>query len=350
MYEERDLLLDTFEAHTAPAVDTADVLAKVDEIARVRRRQRWVVQAGGASLVTAGVVAGGIVLPGALAGGNDAGSATMTAASDPSSSHTRAQELAAFFSAGYGYANAQQLAKIWHETNITNVKAEAGEKLLNGESLPLPPSGQPEAPPDRDVSAFFNAGYDYNDAVTLAGMWHTTDAYQAKVKAGQKIESGESLPIPPSGTVGTPAVSRSSNNEGGKLTRTLIMRKKGMAAPKPGDGAGGSDAMSPALTAYFDAGYDYSDAQRLAAAWHESDIGQVKAEAGQKLLDGDRLPVAPSGEPATPTDTAVETFFADGYDYNDAVTLASTWHVSVYHAKVEAGQKLENGETLPVQP
>ena len=36
MYEEREILLDTFDAHTDANVDTADVLARVDAISRSR--------------------------------------------------------------------------------------------------------------------------------------------------------------------------------------------------------------------------------------------------------------------------------------------------------------------------
>jgi hypothetical protein len=354
MYEEREILLDTFDAHIDTNVDTADVLARVDAISRSRRRNRWVVQATGVSLATVGLVAGGMTLPGLLSNGAPGGhAATVNAASDGSGDHTQAQERSAFFDAGYNYGDAQKLAAIWHETNITRVKAEAGQKLLDGETLPVQPSGDAIAPADKDVEAFFNAGYDYNDAVTLAGIWHTTDSYQAKIKGGKKIENGESLPIPPSGPAGSSSSSSASSPRISKLgTKKLLIIKKALAKQGGTSGAtsGATDGLTPALAAYSNAGYDYTDAQQLASAWHETDIGQVKAQAGQKLLNGESLPVQPSGQPAPPTDAAVNTFFADGYDYNDAVRLSSMWNVSVYHAKVEGGTKLENGVSLPIQP
>jgi hypothetical protein len=354
MYEEREILLDTFDAHADTKIDTADVLAKVDAISRSRRRNRWVVQATGASLATVGLIAGGMGLPALLSNGAPHGRSTIVnAASDGSDEHTQAQELSAFFNAGYVYADAEQLAKLWNQTDITRVKAEAGGKLLDGETLPVQPSGDPVTPADKDVVAFFNAGYDYNDAVALAGIWHTTDAYQAKIKGGKRIEDGESLPIPPSGQPGSGSASSTSSTKLGKvgLKKLLIIKRDAAkTGGAPGVTSGVPDGLTPALAAYANAGYDYTDAQQLASAWHETDIGKVKTEAGQKLIDGETLPIPPSGQPAPPTDAAVSTFFADGYDYNDAVKLSSIWKVSVYHAKVEGGQKLGNGETLPIQP
>jgi hypothetical protein len=354
MYEEREILLETFEANSNTKVDTTDILAKVDAIGRTRRRNRWVVQATGASLATVGLIAGGMSLPGLLSDGpSHSRTTTVSAASGASGTHTQAQELSAFFDAGYVYADAESLAKLWHETNITRVKAEAGGKLLDGETLPVQPSGDKVAPTDSNVEAFFNAGYDYNDAVALAGIWHTTDAYQAKVKGGKKIENGESLPIPPSGQAGGGSASSASSTKVSKLVTKkmlIIKRDAAKAGRAPGVTSSVPDGLTPALAAYSNAGYDYTDAQHLASAWHETDIGKVKAQAGQKLLDGETLPVPPSGQPAPPTDAAVTTFFADGYDYNDAVKLSAIWNVSVYHAKVEGGQKLANGATLPIQP
>jgi hypothetical protein len=354
MYEEREILLDTFQTHTTPTVDTAEVLARVDAIARSRRRNRWVVQVTSVSLVTAGLIAGGMALPGLLSDGPQSHSTTVSAASQPGTAYTQAQELNAFFDAGYVFGDAQKLATLWKQTDITRVKAEAGLKLLDGDTLPVKPSGDQVAPPDNDVVAFFNAGYDYNDAVTLAGIWHTADPYHAKIKGGKMIENGDALPIPPSGKPGAGATSSGSSKPLSKLgTKQLLILRKDAAIKEGASSAaspGATDAMTPALAAFFNAGYDYTDAQQLAATWHETDITQVKTEAGQKLLDSDSLPVQPSGQPAPPTDAAVSTFFADGYDYNDAVKLSSMWKVSVYQAKVDGGKKLESGASLPIQP
>jgi hypothetical protein len=291
MYDERELLLETFDAHAHLAPDSVDVLARANEIARTHRRTRWVVQATGASLVTAGLVAGGLTLPGLMSDGTTQDrTATVVPASGGRATHyTQQQEFAAFFDAGYVYSDAQQLASLWHETDITKVKTEAGLKLLDGDQLPVAPSGTPAPPEDLAVTAFFNAGYDYNDAVKLASMWHES-IWQAKIDGGKKLENGETLPIPPSGGSGpsTPATTTGASNAQKK--RMLAVRRQ-MTASGSNISASGA-GMTPALTAYSKA----------------------------------------------------------GYDYNDAVRLGKIWKVSTYHAKVEAGKKLESGETLPIQP
>ena len=91
---------------------------------------------------------------------------------------------------------------------MTQVKTEAGQKLLDGQSLPVA-SHSPAAPssaPDSTVSAssgspaldaYFAAGYNYDTAVTLGGIWHETDLLQIKTEAGQKLLDGQTLPIKP---------------------------------------------------------------------------------------------------------------------------------------------------------
>jgi hypothetical protein len=73
--------------------------------------------------------------------------------------------------------------------------------LLAGETLPIKPSNDPgvvTSPKEAsEVDAFFEAGYDYADAQRLSRLWKTTDPYDAKVMAGQKLISGEPLPFKP---------------------------------------------------------------------------------------------------------------------------------------------------------
>ena len=91
-----------------------------------------------------------------------------------------------------------KLAKIWHLSDPSRrqgrgrqedagrpdaaVQAEAGQRR----------GGQGAGA----VDAFFNAGYDIDDAVKLAKIWHVT-TYQAKVEGGKKLLAGQTLPIKP---------------------------------------------------------------------------------------------------------------------------------------------------------
>src|SRR4029453_17016790 len=90
------------------------------------------------------------------------------------------KRMDAYFGAGYGYDDALKLAKLWKmdKADALSVKAEAGKRLLAGKKLPIKPapdvpvSEEPEDPKNEARwSAYFNAGYDYDDAVKLARIW-----------------------------------------------------------------------------------------------------------------------------------------------------------------------------------
>jgi hypothetical protein len=342
MNHDTDQLTETFAAHEHLAPDPEVVLAKAREIARSYQRRRWAVRATGGAVLGAGLVAGGIAIPAAVGHGStetvtpgaSGGGASPTPTGTPAT-YTQDEDWAAYFAAGYDYGDAVKLRSLWNEsgTNIGTVKAEAGEKLLQGQKLPVDPSGTPETAAQQAQDAFFAAGYGYQDAVTLGNMWHESDITQVKTDAGQKLLDGKPLPIPPSG--------------------------QGLADPSATPTSGGSKAGSSEvdsandndLYAFFAAGYTYDDAVAIAKAWNESDPYQVKAEAGKRLLDGKSLPVDPSGTPASKQDNEFHAFFAAGYTYDDAVRLGKMWHESnIDQVKADAGQKLLDGKPLPISP
>jgi hypothetical protein len=336
MNEYIDELSETFQAHEYLAPDAATVLERANAIARTYCRRRRVARATGASVLGAGLVASAVTFPrwewhpgssdnvnavqpasGGTPGTGPTASASPTASPSPTATaYTEQQELNEFFADGYDYDNAVALAGLWKQTDIGQVKADAGRKLLEGATLPVAPNGTPMTPAERAQNAFFMAGYDVNDATTLGTLWHETDISQVKTDAGQKLIAGQTLPIRPSGA---------------------------------------------AVDAYFAAGYNYDDAVTLGKLWNETDTAQVKADAGRKLLDGQTLPIPPSG-PSAPSgsapssapssaDAALAAYFAAGYNYNDAVTLGNLWHVTdIGQVKADAGQKLLDGQTLPIAP
>ncbi|HVV74565.1 MAG TPA: hypothetical protein VHC43_00900 [Mycobacteriales bacterium] len=317
-----DDLTETFSVHEMQAPDADEVLAKSSQIAQHMRRRQWAVRTTGTVAVTAAVVAGAVALPGLLRGNPPHNTAVIQPASGsgPAAQHTQDQEFTAFFNAGYVYGDAQKLARLWHENgDIGSVKAEAGGRLLDGETLPVAPSGTPATADDLAYQAFFNAGYTYDDAVKLGQAWHETDISQIKIEAGKKLENGETLPVAPSG-------------------------KEAPTSPQ-------AQADASAAQAFFDAGYTYDDAVRLAQMWNTTDTYHAKVEGGQKLENGESLPVPPSGTPASDDQQAIDAYFAAGYNYDDAVQLGKMWHeTDISQVKVEAGKKLENGESLPIAP
>jgi hypothetical protein len=209
-----DQIRKAFESHEHLAPDTAAVLARAEELARTYRRRRIGAQAAGGAVLATGLVAGGIGLPNLLGGGSKstvivqgpaAGGAATTppVTTPPSPSPEFDKDLQAYFDAGYELDDSKKLAKLWNLSaepeNLSNVKAEAGRRLLAGEKLPVKPNpaNVENVEETSAAAAFFDAGYDFKDAKKLSKLWKTDDVYQAKVIAGKKIKAGESLPIQP---------------------------------------------------------------------------------------------------------------------------------------------------------
>jgi hypothetical protein len=208
-------LREAFETHESLAPDPAEVYAEVQRLARAHQRRRRGAQAAGGAVLGAGLIAGMINLPGLLPGTAPdhaavvAPGAVVPSASASASASAQEQEQlraeSAYFAAGYGYGDALKLAAMWNRPSgdIGLVKAEAGRKLLAGERLPFPatpetPDGSPRpGSEEAQVAAFFAAGYDYADAVRLAGLWRLPEPHGAKIEGGKRLLAGETLPFQP---------------------------------------------------------------------------------------------------------------------------------------------------------
>jgi hypothetical protein len=108
-------------------------------------------------------------------------------------------QYAAYFGAGYTWDEAVKFAKLWHLKDPSDAKLAAGKKLLAGETLPIKPkpANVKAAKEEKQVEAFFKKGYDVDDAIKLAKIWHLKDAYAAKVEGGKRILAGQTLPLQP---------------------------------------------------------------------------------------------------------------------------------------------------------
>ena len=277
MTEHGDQLRTAFESHEHLAPDPADVYSRVQELSRSYQRRRWGVQAGGAVLGVSLIAGAAFAVPGLLPGGQPDGGVSAGAATMPNMKPSASpaapvtltpaealleQQYAAFFDAGYDYDDAEKLSKIWRSTgDIGAVKAEAGRRLLAGEKLPVEPAadspGESLSPTEQKrIDAYFAAGYNYDDAVKLAKLWKLSDPYSAKIEGGKRLLAGD---------------------------------KKLPVKPSAPDTA----KESSRVNAFFAAGYDYDDAVKLARLWKKSDPYQAKIEGGKRLLAGDTLPIKP---------------------------------------------------------
>ncbi|MEV6632976.1 hypothetical protein AB0M54_19730 [Actinoplanes sp. NPDC051470] len=222
MIEHRDQLREAMVAHEHLAPEPAAVYARVQELAKTYRRRRLVAQTASGAVLGVAVIAGAFQIPHLVGGQNNGGSTVVlpAAPSTPSAApspvpaepsvepsyddpeFTDAEEKARnkYFDEGYGLDDGEKLAKIW-KTDITAAKTRAGQMLLDGKKLPIKPPvappGLPSTAQEAQAEAFFDKGYDFDDAERLARLWKLPTPWDAKVAAGKKIMAGETLPIQP---------------------------------------------------------------------------------------------------------------------------------------------------------
>lgn len=102
--------------------------------------------------------------------------------------------------------------------------------------------------------------------------------------------------------------------------------------------------------AFWGAEYTAGDLEALRDLWNVDALA-AKARAGQMILDGETVPVAPGSSPTEEVpylDVEAEQALQEaGLTFEDAQQLAELWQIGTYEAKVRAGDMLLRGETLP---
>ncbi|WP_433383341.1 hypothetical protein ACQPZX_21075 [Actinoplanes sp. CA-142083] len=280
MTEHADQLREAFETHENQAPDPAAVYARVQELSTKYKRRRRGLQVAGGTALAAIAVAGVVTLPNLLPGNaRNTSSVSFPAGAVPSSAapvtipkFTQAElekYWKAYFGANYGYDDAVKLAALWNvKADIGNVKAEAGRRLLAGETLPFKGTPNPIIPPaDPDdpaikaaqaqLDAFFGAGYTWTEAEKLAKIWHLQDPSDAKIMAGKKLLAHQTLPVKPT----------AANVQAAKEQKQV--------------------------EAFFKKGYDIADAAKLAKTWHLKTAYDAKVAGGKRILAGQSMPFQP---------------------------------------------------------
>jgi len=125
---------------------------------------------------------------------------STTTAAAPRTTHLAEEELRAFTDAGYHYADAVLVARMWGPgTTVATAKTQLGEKLLLGYTPPIRPGDTASTVSnDAALAAFFDNGNTYDDAVRLAKLWRVSanagDLGPVKVTAGRRLLAGHALP------------------------------------------------------------------------------------------------------------------------------------------------------------
>lgn len=121
-----------------------------------------------------------------------------------------------------------------------------------------------------EYDAFWSSDYTNDDVAALSELWNT-DRTQTKATIGRLLLDGEPVPMAPgSAPQGTDEGVWSTLPDG--YTREQY-------------------------EAFWGAGYTQEDVSALATLWNLDDM-ETKARAGQMLLDGEPVPVAPGSTPA----------------------------------------------------
>ena len=193
--------------------DTTTTPTPVLAEGEARPRRRWMTVgfvaaslslAGSSVAVAAGLGSGA---DGAQPGGETVISEEIAAEQDVAAASAleddRSAASEAFWAAGYSTTDLARLGDLWQLEDTFEVKARAGQLILDGKQAELgAPTPEVEDPTDAAVTAFWDAGYTAEDAAALAALWSSEDVYEAKVAAGEKLLAGEALPVPPSGQPG----------------------------------------------------------------------------------------------------------------------------------------------------
>ncbi|GEL98545.1 hypothetical protein [Cellulomonas terrae] len=117
------------------------------------------------------------------------------------------EQYEAFWGAGYSTEDVEALGALWN-LEATETKARAGQLILDGQPVPVAPTGSATSDADDEgavllsdeqFEAFWGAGYTEEDIEALGAIW-STEYVETKARAGQMILDGQTPPVAPTGT------------------------------------------------------------------------------------------------------------------------------------------------------
>lgn len=177
--------------------------------------------------------------------------------------------------------------------------AGAGAAMAGNDAPEATPddfSAMPDGYTQAQYEAFWGAGYSYDDVLALNALWGSGDT-ETKARAGQLLIDGQAVPVAPTGPDEDP-VAVPSEREAAPPAVSVDPAAVPAPAPAEAPAAAGDVVYTDAqYDAFWGAGYTVDDVVALNALWN-SDFLETKARAGQLILDGQPVPVAPTGTPA----------------------------------------------------
>jgi|GEM_PF-1753068 len=207
-----------------------------------------------------------------------------------------------FFASEYGYCDARKVAHVWN-TDPFSAKAIIGGKIANG--LTDLVNSDIASTSGRVACDWGELGLGWDQAVALANYWGRSPG-EAKAKAGDMASD--------------------LGHRGFMRTMEHVLNPA-----HPQNPSAPNDAAYQRM--FFDSDYGYCDALKVAHVWG-TDVGSAKTVIGQKIAGGitDLVDVDIAS-----TASSVQCSWVDtGLEFDDALTLADFWGVSVGEAKTKA--------------
>jgi hypothetical protein len=113
------------------------------------------------------------------------------------------QQWDAYSNSKYSYDDAVILADFWGKSNPWEAKLKIGSLLMSGNEAAVQKALQdapqqaaaPASLEDQQWEAYSNSKYSFDDAAILADFWGKSDPWEAKLKIGSLLMSGNEAAV-----------------------------------------------------------------------------------------------------------------------------------------------------------
>lgn len=269
----------------------------------------------------------------------------------------------------YSYCDAKFLSVLW-KTSVADAKTTIGSKVFNKQDATLdsqlPGARKAAATANGGRCTFHEAGFSYADAQKLAKLWKVPEA-SAKTKAEDKIlaggekglramlQVGPGTPGPKQTTVEDPIATflKQDRYSGCEVKLLAALWKTSAKDAKSRIGLKlqvkdtkyieseltSARAVPKAKCTIADAGFTAWDMQRLAKMWEQS-VKEVTPTIERKIFNGATSMLRETLK--NNVDDADVTAFANQtkYSYCDAKMIGGLWKQSAAHGKAFIGAKV----------
>jgi hypothetical protein len=235
-------------------------------------------------------------------------------------------EWEAYANSKYTYSDAELLAEYWGKATTWDAKLKIGRLLMSGndaavaQALRGARANAPQAYVEQQQwEAYTNSKYTYFDAELLAEYWGKPTTWDAKLKIGRLIKAGDEAAV-------------------ARALRGARVEQQQLEA------------------AYGNSKYTYSDAELLAEYWGKPTPWDAKLKIGRLLMSGNDAAVAQAlrGARANAPQAYVEqqqweAYANSKYTYSDAELLAEYWgKPTPWDAKLKIGSLIKAGDEAAV--